>query len=292
MTKQIGLGKSHSKIILMGEHSVVYGYPAIALPLKNIEVTCQVTKSSKRLLLDINDPLSTAIFAALDYLDKRDYSLDFTIQSQVPDRRGMGSSAAVAIAAVSSVFDFFEKELPAPLLERLVNQAEMIAHTNPSGLDAKTCLSDVAIKFIRNIGFSEIAIQLDAYLVIADTGIYGHTSEAVAKVKTLGEKALPILKRLGQLAEAAESSIASGDTKALGVTMSQAHTSLRQLGVSSKECDHLVRIATANGALGAKMTGGGLGGCIIALVSTEKEAEEMSQLLQKEGALNTWTEKL
>ncbi|MEY8435875.1 mevalonate kinase [Streptococcus hyointestinalis] len=292
MTKKIGLGKAHSKIILMGEHSVVYGYPAIALPLKNIEVVCQVTKGSHPLELDVTDPLAMAIFAALEHLDKQEECLDVHIQSQVPKKRGMGSSAAVAIAAIRGVFDYFEEDLSLGTLEYLVNQAEMIAHTNPSGLDAKTCLSEVAIKFIRNIGFSEIALNLDAHLLIADTGIYGHTSEAVEKVKSLGAPALPLLKELGNLAETAEKSIAAGQLEALGSSMFAAHQALRQLGVSSKECDHLVAIAQKEGAIGAKMTGGGLGGCIIALVKSQEEAENLSSQLKKEGAINTWTEKL
>ena len=74
--------------------------------------------------------------------------------------------------------------------------------------------------------------------------------------------------------------------------MFAAHKALRQLGVSSKECDHLVAIAQKEGAIGAKMTGGGLGGCIIALVKSQEEAEKLSGQLKKEGAVNTWTEKL
>ncbi|MCS4487442.1 mevalonate kinase [Streptococcus sciuri] len=292
MTKKIGLGKAHSKIILMGEHSVVYGYPAIALPLKNIEVVCQVTKGSHPLKLDVTDPLAMAIFAALEHLKKQEERLEFHIQSQVPKKRGMGSSAAVAIAAIRGVFDYFEEELSLETLEYLVNQAEMIAHTNPSGLDAKACLSEVAIKFIRNMGFSEVALNLDAHLLIADTGVYGHTSEAVEKVKQLGAQALPLLQQLGDLAEVAEKSISTGQLKELGESMFVAHEVLKRLGVSSSECDHLVSIAKSQGAIGAKMTGGGLGGCIIALVKSQEKADKLSSLLKKEGAVNIWMEKL
>lgn len=87
----------------------------------------------------------------------------YEIVSQVPQKRGMGSSAAVSIAAIRAVFSYFQKSLPDELLEILVNKAEIIAHTNPSGLDAKTCLSDHAIKFIRNIGFETIKIDLGAF---------------------------------------------------------------------------------------------------------------------------------
>ena len=71
MTKKVGVGKAHSKIILMGEHSVVYGHPALALPLKDIEVVCQIQAAETPLTLKAQDPLTTAIFSALNYLESR-----------------------------------------------------------------------------------------------------------------------------------------------------------------------------------------------------------------------------
>ncbi|MBM7643139.1 mevalonate kinase [Streptococcus loxodontisalivarius] len=292
MTKTYGVGKSHSKIILTGEHSVVYGYPAIALPLKNIEVVCHLKKSDQALELDIKDPLSTAVFAALEYLEIEDRHLTYDIESTVPEKRGMGSSAAVAIAAIRAVFDYYQKDLDNQVLEMLVNQAEIIAHTNPSGLDAKTCLSDQAIKFIRNVGFSELAMDLDAQLIIADTGIHGHTREAVEKVEALEEKALPLLHGLGQLTDRIELAISAKNLDKIGQAMTLSHQLLKELGVSSAEANHLVDTALYHGALGAKMSGGGLGGCIITLVKDKEAALILAQQLEEEGAVNTWIENL
>lgn len=292
MTQKIGIGRAHSKIILIGEHSVVYGYSAIALPLKNIEVVCQVQASDQALEIGISDPLSTAVFAALEFLDKSDEKISVEIESNVPAKRGMGSSAAVAIAAIRAVFDYFDQSLSLPDLEMLANQAEIIAHENPSGLDAKTCLSDTAIKFIRNLGFSEMAMDLGAYLVIADTGIHGHTREAVSKVRSLEEKALPYLHRLGNLASTIEIGLLAKDLLVVGQAMNRAHDELNHLGVSSPEANHLVQVAKNQGALGAKMSGGGLGGCIIALCQNQEQAESLVSALEKEGAVNTWIENL
>lgn len=292
MTEKVGVGKAHSKIILMGEHSVVYGYPAIALPLESIEVECCIMPADDKIVFDFTDTLSTAIYAALDYLNQTDVAISYDIKSEVPQRRGMGSSAAVSIAAIRAVFDYFGQEIDLDTLEILVNQAEIIAHTNPSGLDAKTCLSDEAIKFIRNVGFETIDLNLEAYLVIADTGIHGNTREAVDKVAAQEEANRPYLAQLGQLAEEVEIQIKAKNLAKIGQAMTSAHAILQKIDVSAKEADHLVEAALNHGSLGAKMSGGGLGGCIIALVDQEPMAERLSQKLREEGAVKTWIQKL
>ncbi|AUT05823.1 Mevalonate kinase [Streptococcus parauberis] len=292
MSKKIGIGRAHSKIILMGEHSVVYGFPAIALPLKDIEVVCRIRRAEKKIEFDFYDTLSTAIFSALDYLKIKNQPISYEITSQVPQRRGMGSSAAVSIAAIRAVFSYFDQELSDQLLEILVNKAEIIAHTNPSGLDAKTCLSDQAIKFIRNVGFVSLEINLDAYLVIADTGIHGHTREAVNKVAKFEESNLPHLADLGQLTEDVEEAIKAKDVISIGQSMTQAHEHLKAIGVSVEKSNQLVEEALKQGALGAKMSGGGLGGCIIALANSQNDAVVISQALEEKGAVNTWIQKL
>lgn len=292
MTKEKSVGKAHSKIILMGEHSVVYGYPALALPLNNIEVTCQVFPSEKPWTLYEQDTLSMAVFACLEHLGKQGAQIRCQVDSMVPEKRGMGSSAAVSIAAIRAVFDYFEEVLDHESLEILANRAEMIAHMNPSGLDAKTCLSDVAIKFIRNVGFSEIELDLGAYLLIADTGIHGHTREAIKKVESLGQEALPLLQELGNLTKIVEKAIHLKDLLTMGQAMTKAHGKLAQLGVSCQLSDDLVELALENGALGAKMSGGGLGGCVIVLIKEKKEAEDLARLLREKGASNIWIESL
>ncbi|KFN87867.1 mevalonate kinase [Streptococcus equinus JB1] len=292
MTKKIGVGKAHSKIIWMGEHSVVYGYPAIAIPLQGIEVECRIYPADEKIHFDYYDTLSTAVYAALEYLNHTDVAISYDIRSEIPQKRGMGSSAAVSIAAIRAVFDYFEQSIDMDTLEILVNKAEIIAHSNPSGLDAKTCLSDKAITFIRNIGFSTLDLDLDAYLVIADTGIYGNTREAVEKVAQAEENNLPHLAALGDLTEQVQKAITEKAIQKIGPLMTKAHAELQAIGVSIDKADQLVEISLENGALGAKMSGGGLGGCIIALTETKAQAEKISKALTEGGAVQTWIEKL
>ena len=292
MTKKIGVGKAHSKIILIGEHAVVYGYPAISLPLLEVEVTCRVLPAETPWRLFEEDTLSMAVYASLEYLTIKDACIRCQIESAIPEKRGMGSSAAISIAAIRAVFDYYDAQLSQETLEILVNRAEMIAHMNPSGLDAKTCLSDHPIRFIKNLGFTELEMDLSTYLVIADTGVYGHTREAIQVVQSKGKDALPYLQTLGDLTQEAEDAINHKDAEKLGEILSQAHENLKEIGVSSQEADSLVETAIHHGALGAKMSGGGLGGCIIALTANLEQAQELAQRLEEKGAVQTWIESL
>ena len=292
MTKEVGVGQAHSKIILIGEHAVVYGYPAISLPLLEVEVTCRVVPATTPWRLFEEDTLSMAVYASLEYLNITDAYIRCQIDSAIPEKRGMGSSAAISIAAIRAVFDYYQAKLPHDVLEILVNRAEMIAHMNPSGLDAKTCLSDQPIRFIKNVGFEELAMDLSAYLIIADTGVYGHTREAIQVVESKGKEALPFLYALGELTQQAEEAIKARDAVMLGQILTKAHGNLKEIGVSSLEADALVETALQHGALGAKMSGGGLGGCIIALVADYHQAQDLAERLEEKGAVQTWIESL
>ena len=298
-----GIGKSHSKIILIGEHSVVYGYPAIAIPLKKIEIECTIEEAKSNFFYDETDTLSVAIFTALKYLKKENEKIKYKITSQIPQKRGMGSSAAVSIAAIRAIFNYFGENLEDELLEKLVNTAEIVAHKTPSGLDAKTCLSDKAIRFVKNKGFSYIDLNLDAYLVIADTGIYGNTGEAIQNVKNLGDKAELSLKKLGRLtdemtriltgnSENKEEKIRREKISKIGEIMTAANTELGKLNITIEKTELFVKTAIENGAAGAKISGGGLGGCVIALAENLEIMEKVKDGFTKCGAENIWVEKI
>ena len=296
-----GIGKSHSKIILIGEHSVVYGYPAIAIPLKKIEIECAIEEAKSNFFYDKTDTLSVAIFTALKYLKKENVKIKYKITSQIPQKRGMGSSAAVSIAAIRAIFNYFRENLEDELLEKLVNTAEIVAHKTPSGLDAKTCLSDKAIRFVKNKGFSYIDLNLDAYLVIADTGIYGNTGEAIQNVKNLGSKAELSLKKLGRLTDEM-TRILTGNIEnkkekikkisKIGEIMTAANTELGKLNITIEKTELFVKTAIENGAAGAKISGGGLGGCVIALAENLEIMEKVKDGFTKCGAENIWMEKI
>lgn len=307
--KKLGLGTSHAKIILLGEHAVVYGRPAIALPLKTLKTTVQASfRTDGQKILESSyytGPLAqvpafmNGIKHLVEYILTQAHStqgLTLKVASELPIERGMGSSASVAIAIVRALAQLLDFPLDHTELLALANIAEKETHKNPSGLDAATSASDTPIWLIRDQEITSIPIEMEAYLVICDSGIKGKTSEAILAVKDAlqsePEKTTAHLDALGALTHKAKTALATNDVSGLGELLDQAQFHLRALGVSDTKLDELIALAKENGALGAKLTGGGKGGCFICLVSDRDKAKHLAQILLENGAASTWIEPL
>lgn len=305
-----GSGISHAKIILIGEHSVVYGQPAIALPLTR--VTCTATLAQIETPDKIIDsryfdgsitklPSNMAGISALlkrltDYFNGQNDYWQLRITSLLPAERGMGSSAATAVAIVKAFFDYYGQPLTRPLLLELADVEEQITHKSPSGLDAATVSSEFPIWYVKDQQAEPITMNLDATLLIVDTGVEGQTKEAIGAVqdelRDNHQATVQRIKRLGQLTEATKQCLTTGDVKQLGQCLSLAQSQLAGLNVSHPVIDSLIDVAMTDGALGAKLTGGGRGGCFIVLLNNEASAQSLAHKMVSAGASATWIQPL
>lgn len=308
----IGKGSSHGKLILVGEHAVVYGTPAIAIPLNQLKVAvnCQPTTSSWRKLattlpqiklksalyqgdlqqttaqLSSLQALVNAFFKALAPSQRVPKSLQIEIKSQLPYERGMGSSAATATALVRALNDFFDEPLNRTTCDQLIAYEEKLQHGNPSGLDALVVGSHHGYYYQKDHDITPLTLTLPGYLLIVDSGITGQTSQALKKVAALHTSHPQLwqtqIERIAQLAPTVRNALTATKPtvttqRTFGQALNANHQALQQLRVSLPVNDQLVQKLRQNGALGAKLTGGGLGGCVFGYFKTKETALKAQQ---------------
>lgn len=300
----VGRSVAWGKVILFGEHSVVHGHPAIAFPLPQVGLTATATPSPGPvwLTVDIYDgplssappmlaPLGATITATLRRIGLPERGLHITCIGDFPLERGLGSSAAGAASIVNAILDLTGDDLPKTVRHELVQTGERVAHGNPSGLDAYTVLSRSPIWF-QNGSAEGIEVNLGAPIVVADSGQPGDTHSAVGAVtemrRTNPDDVARYFETIRDHTIAARENLKNDERVALGRRMYEVHEALHELSVSSPHLDQLVRSAREAGALGAKLTGGGRGGCVIALASDFQHGQDLASHLLQAGALQTW----
>ncbi|MDT0000801.1 mevalonate kinase [Listeria cossartiae subsp. cayugensis] len=297
-------GIGTAKMILCGEHAVVYGEPAISVPFTQAIVTTNVETSTKTKfssafftgdLEDMPDFLAGIKALVVDVLNEigKGECVSIHVNSGVPIGRGLGSSAAVATSIARGLYKYFNQELDSKKLLAIVNAAEKIAHGNASGVDAITVVSEKPVWYERDRKLEIMSFPKKITFVVADTGVPSETRDAVKDVQVLYKENEAeigkIIKQLGDISREIKTHLeGDADTVKIGAAMNQAQTYLETLTVSDSSLEKLIKVARSSGADGAKLTGGGRGGCIIAVAKNQEIAEKITKALHDAGAAQEW----
>ena len=267
-------GFGHGKLILVGEHAVVHGHPALAAGISTgISVVARPGAGRLRVpawqleaAVDDGTPVGRALGAIVRRLDAP--GLDFDAEAAIPSRAGLGSSAALAVAVARAALAARGRPATDDVVAMAAAAAEEVFHGNPSGIDAAAARTGATGRYTRAAGWQPMPVLQAITICVGLSGRPRDTAAQVAAVGRLRER-LPaageILALLGRLADDAAGALSRGDVDGLGRIFDAAHGLLAGLRLSSPELDTLVHGARAAGAIGAKLTGAGGGGAVIAL---------------------------
>lgn len=297
------------KIILFGEHAVVYGRPALAAPVSQVQARAVVMPELRGpagwvhiqapdIGVDANledmsasDPLGQAVRNVLDALGvAHPPACTLRVTSTIPLAAGLGSGAAVSVAVIRALAAFLGRSLPPERVSSLAYDVEKLHHGTPSGIDNTVITFAMPVYFVRGQPLELLHLPAPFTVIIGDTGVKSPTAAAVGDLRrawqAAPERYEPLFNRVGCIVQEARRLIELGQPEQVGPLMDENQVCLEQMGVSSLELERLVHAARQAGALGAKLSGGGRGGNMIALVRPE-EAAVVAQALQAQGAVHT-----
>jgi mevalonate kinase len=296
------------KAILFGEHAVVYDQPALAIPLSNLRttVTVRASKKGETPSIHINakdisqsfwlyerddrDPIVYAVHLTLDAINGQLTSpLSLEISSQVPIASGLGSGAATSIAIIRALASHFGVTLEDQSVSELAFQVEKLHHGTPSGIDNSVIAFERPLYYVRGQAPCAFPLAAPLTLILGHCGITSRTGDVVGALRerrqTNPDLYLDLFRQVGAVVDQAYEALLAGEIRRVGTLMDLNHALLQKLGVSIEALDHLVESARSAGAYGAKLSGAGAGGFMIAAVDARKQ-QAVTDVLRQAGALH------
>jgi len=279
------IASAPGKVILFGEHFVVYGVKAILCSInKRVTVTAEKTSERKisinskigklelepgKPISEINSPLKPFYYLANKSIENKDSGIRIQIDSEIPLGAGLGSSSACCVAGAAAIFKLFGNISREEVL-KLAIEAERTIFENTSGADCTVCTYGGIIEYGKNKGFKKIEYEPNFQLVIINSNIEHSTQSMVSKVKEFENKNTEEFSRLSdlesKLIEDVLKLVKENKIQEIGQKMNQNQKYLENIGISNKELTKMVRIGQES-SFGAKITGSGGGGCIFALTN-------------------------
>ncbi len=302
----MGKGHGFGKAILFGEHFVVYGMPGIVAGI-GAKTIARVSRAGKGTGFGVVDNRNETQGYKEKKVGQRDDSirrmlaaiggeaasakLRIVFGGDLIAMSGIGASAASCVAIARAVSDEFGLGLDDKRINEIAYEGEKAYHGSPSGIDNTAATFGGLIWYAKGTPpvFEQIAAKKPVEIVLGDTGIAADTAEAVAAVRARKENEPKKFERIFsgyvKVVNDARKAIELGDTKKLGMLMDRNHELARQIGISHEKIEGLVGIAKRNGALGAKVTGTGCGGIMIALTPGKALQEKVAKAMEKAGYL-------
>lgn len=292
-----------AKAILFGEHAVVYGEPAIAIPIHSVEtqasfvsydnsdqngfkiISPNINMNTSFENIPIEHPLKKLCLLLQDIIQFKHFpEKALVINSTIPIASGLGSSAASSVAVIKAFSEEYNANLTTQGISDIAFEIERIYHGHPSGIDNTVVSYNQPVYFKKGSPFSKIDLHHQLNLIIAYTGIHSKTSDSVEEVRKHFDEYKEFIHDIGLITDEGKSALLDNNIQNLGNLMYKNHMLLQKIDVSCSELDRLVEAAIAHGAVGAKLTGSGRGGNIIALSPSKEKNAEIADALLNAGA--------
>ncbi|MBU3901941.1 MAG: mevalonate kinase [Candidatus Thermoplasmatota archaeon] len=292
-------GIGFGKVILFNEHFVVYNVPAIASAI-GMKTSASIEPAEKLILIDDRketpgykkeklEQQKESLKRIMDAADIENRDIKIALGGDLIASSGIGASAASCVAIARALSEYFNLDFSDNRINDLAYEGEKGYHGTPSGIDNTVATYGGLVWFKKskpNI-IERLNIQSHVEIVITNTGIVADTSRVVAGVRERKNRNPEKYKRIFNNAEKlvydAREALKKFDLKKVGELMNKNHKLLQEIGVSCKELDFLVDLARDNGAYGAKLTGGGAGGNMVALTPGKELQENVVSAMEKEG---------